>query len=232
MLIERCHTSRLFTVFWCFKVWQKCSLIFISCHKGSFTINVRADILMRGGRGVLRFSKNGRTLITFHNPLRNCKRTFFSGAHETESRDDDFLQWNLRESFPHQSSLWDVIKFHKTSHNVVLQRESRFRVSKRLAPFNVAVEHLSVFQDERTELIYVPKNTGKFGKYRTCEAVNPGKKGPAIVECLKEWVKSEFVEEWESDAWRERCKDCFLLSSIYANLLGHVCETCSLHYSK
>ena len=32
-----------------------------------------------------------------------------------------------------------VIKFSTTSHNVVFQRESRFRESKRLAPFNVAV---------------------------------------------------------------------------------------------
>ena len=77
-----------------------------------------------------------------------------------------------------------VIKFPKTSHTVVFQRESRFRVSKRLAPFNVAVEHLSVFQDERTELIYVPKNTGKLAEYRTCKAANPGKKGPEIIECL------------------------------------------------
>ena len=47
------------------------------------------------GGGVLRFSKNGRTLITFQNPLSNCERTFVSGeggGHETESRDDDFFQ--------------------------------------------------------------------------------------------------------------------------------------------
>ena len=58
-----------------------------------------------------------------------------------------------------------------------------------------AVEYLCVFYDERTEWIYVPKNTGKLAEYRTCKAANPGKKGPEIIECLKEWVKSDFVEE-------------------------------------
>ena len=52
-----------------------------------------------------------------------------------------------------------------------------------------------MFQDERTECIYVPENTGKLAEYRTSKAVNPGKKGPEIIECLKEWVKSDFVEE-------------------------------------
>ena len=52
-----------------------------------------------------------------------------------------------------------------------------------------------MFQDERTEWIYVPENTGKLAEYRTCKAANPGKKGPEIIECLKEWVKSDFVEE-------------------------------------
>ena len=41
--------------------------------KEPFAINVRAEILTGG----LEILKNGRTLITFHNPLRNCKRTFF-----------------------------------------------------------------------------------------------------------------------------------------------------------
>ena len=41
---------------------------------------------------------------------------------------------------------------------------------------------------------YVPKNTGKVAEYRTCEAVSPGKKGPGIIECLKKWVKSDFVD--------------------------------------
>ena len=58
-----------------------------------------------------------------------------------------------------------------------------------------AVEHLCVFHDERTEWIYVPENTGKLAEYRTCKAANPGKKGPEIIECLKERVKSDFVEE-------------------------------------
>ena len=57
------------------------------------------------------------------------------------------------------------------------------------------VEHLCVFQDERIEYIYVPENTGKLAEYRTCKAVNPGKKGTEIIECLKKWVKSDFVEE-------------------------------------
>ena len=54
-----------------------------------------------------------------------------------------------------------------------------------------AVEHLCVFQDERTKWIYVPENTGNLAEYRTCKAANPGKKGPEIIE----WVKSDFVEE-------------------------------------
>ena len=51
------------------------------------------------------------------------------------------------------------------------------------------------FRYERTECIYVPENTGKLAEYRKCKAANPGKKGPEIIECLKEWVKSDFVEE-------------------------------------
>ena len=52
-----------------------------------------------------------------------------------------------------------------------------------------------VFQDERTECINVPENTGKLAEYRTCKAANPGKKGPEIIECLNEWVESDLVEE-------------------------------------
>ena len=52
-----------------------------------------------------------------------------------------------------------------------------------------------VFQDERTECIYVPESTGKPAEYRTRKAVNPGKKGPEIIECFQEWVESDFVEE-------------------------------------
>ena len=51
------------------------------------------------------------------------------------------------------------------------------------------------FQDERTEWIYVPENTGKLAECRTWKAANPGKKGPEIIECLKESAKSDFVEE-------------------------------------
>ena len=58
-----------------------------------------------------------------------------------------------------------------------------------------AVEHLGVFRDERTEWIYVPEKTEKLAEYRTCKAANPGKKSPEIIECLKEWVKADFVEE-------------------------------------
>ena len=56
-------------------------------------------------------------------------------------------------------------------------------------------EHLCVFQDECTECIYVPGNTGKLAEYRTCKAVNPGKKGPDIIECFKKWVESDLVDE-------------------------------------
>ena len=65
------------------------------------------------------------------------------------------------------------------SHNVVFQRES----------------NEFTFQDERTEWIYVPETTGKLSEYRTCKAANPGKKGPEMIECLKEWVKYDVVEE-------------------------------------
>ena len=44
-------------------------------------------------------------------------------------------------------------------------------------------------------MIYVPENTGKLAEYRTCKAANPGKKGPEIIEGLKEGGKSDFVEE-------------------------------------
>ena len=32
-------------------------------------------------------------------------------------------------------------------------------------------------------------------EHGTCKAVNPGKKGPDIIECFKEWVESDIVEE-------------------------------------
>ena len=54
-----------------------------------------------------------------------------------------------------------------------------------------AVEHLCVFQDERTEWIYIPENTGKLAEYRTCKAPNPGKKGLEIIKR----VKFDFFEE-------------------------------------
>ena len=57
------------------------------------------------------------------------------------------------------------------------------------------VEYLCVFLDERTECIYVPENTRRLAVYRTCKAVSPGKKGPEIIECFKEWVESDLVEE-------------------------------------
>ena len=57
------------------------------------------------------------------------------------------------------------------------------------------VEHLCVFLDERIECIYAPENTGKLAGYRTCKAVNPGKKGSEIIECFKEWVEPDLVEE-------------------------------------
>ena len=46
-----------------------------------------------------------------------------------------------------------------------------------------AVAHLCVYQDERTEWVYIPENTGKLVKYRTCKAAHPGKKGHEIIEC-------------------------------------------------
>ena len=36
---------------------------------------------------------------------------------------------------------------------------------------------------------------GKLAEYTTYKSANPGKKGPEIIECLKEWVKSDFVEK-------------------------------------
>ena len=54
---------------------------------------------------------------------------------------------------------------------------------------------MCVFQDERTECIYIPGNTGKLAEYRRCKAVNPGKKGAGIIECFKELVESDRVEE-------------------------------------
>ena len=57
----------------------------------------------------------------------------------------------------------------------------RFRIDERSG----TVEHLCVFQDERIECIYVPENTGKLAEYRTCNAVNPGKK----------WAESDLVDE-------------------------------------
>ena len=58
-----------------------------------------------------------------------------------------------------------------------------------------AVEHLCVFQDERNECIHVPENTEKLAENGTCKLVNPGKKGTEIIECFKEWVESDLVEE-------------------------------------
>ena len=54
---------------------------------------------------------------------------------------------------------------------------------------------MCVFQDARTKCIYVPENTGELAEYRICKAVNPGKKGPEIIECFKERVESDLVEE-------------------------------------
>ena len=78
------------------------------------------------------------------------------------------------------------------------------------------MEHLCVFQDERTECIYVPEKTGKLAEYRLCKAVNPGKKGPEFIECFKEWVESDLVEECDpvGASWCERCEVRSLLSSI------------------
>ena len=79
------------------------------------------------------------------------------------------------------------------SHNLDSQHESRFPPKKaRVVHLNFivderersTVEHLCVFQDECIECIYVPENSGK-----TC------KKGPEIIECFKEWVESDVVEE-------------------------------------
>ena len=42
-------------------------------------------------------------------------------------------------------------------------------------------EHLRVFWDERTERIYVPKNTGKLTENRTFKALYPGKKDTDII---------------------------------------------------
>ena len=67
----------------------------------------------------------------------------------------------------------------------------KFRVNKRER--SGIVEHLCLFQDERTECIYVPENTAKLAEYRACTAFNPGKKGPDIIECIKEWVKSDLI---------------------------------------
>ena len=100
----------------------------------------------------------------------------------------------IKKSFPRESSLWDVMKiFHK---NLVSQRESHFppkNASVVHLEFIIderersgTVEHFCVFQDERTECIYVPENTEKFAEYRTRKAVNPGKKGTEIIECFKE----------------------------------------------
>ena len=52
----------------------------------------------RGGEGVLRFSKNGRTLVMSPNTLRNCERTFFCvwWWWSRDSRDDDFSRETLR----------------------------------------------------------------------------------------------------------------------------------------
>ena len=60
---------------------------------------------------------------------------------------------------------------------------------------NGALEHLCVFDDERTEWISVPENTGALAEYKKCKAANPGKKGPEIIECLKEWMEPDLVEE-------------------------------------
>ena len=52
-----------------------------------------------------------------------------------------------------------------------------------------------MLQDERIVCTYVPENTGKPAEYRACKAVKPGKKGPDIIECFKEWVESDLGEE-------------------------------------
>ena len=60
-------------------------------------------------------------------------------------------------------------------------KDLKFIIDEREA--SGAVEHLCVFQDERTEWIYVPENTGKLAEYKTCKAAHPGKKEHEIIEC-------------------------------------------------
>ena len=105
--------------------------------KGPFTIDVRADIFCGG---VLRFSKNGRTLIASRNPLRNCERTFFRWGGVDVTR---LTRWqiffsretlrNLSRARAHYGMLW---KLFTTSRNLLSQRESR------LPPKKANVVHL------------------------------------------------------------------------------------------